>query len=127
MWGGMGAKGEIEMLIFSLKKQWYEKILRGEKTIEYREVKPYWNKRLNTEFNSYSLPLPKTGVAWRYEDWPQPHAAILRLGYTKRHMTAQITKLEVVDGKYTDLAIDKPVYAIHLADIREAGNEQDVR
>lgn len=109
------------MLMFILKKEWYEKIKSGEKTIEYREVKPYWNKRLNTEFNSYSLPLPKTGVAWRYEDWPQPHTAILRLGYTKRHMAARITKLEVVNGKDTDLAKNKQVYAIHLAALREIG------
>ena len=33
------------MLIFPLKKEWYEKIKSGEKTIEYREVKPYWSKR----------------------------------------------------------------------------------
>ena len=30
-----------KMLIFSLKKQRYEKIKSGEKTVEYREVKPY--------------------------------------------------------------------------------------
>lgn len=34
------------MLIFPLKKEWYEKIKRGEKTIEYREVKDYWTIRL---------------------------------------------------------------------------------
>lgn len=34
------------MLIFPLKKEWYEKIKSGEKTIEYREVKPYWTKRI---------------------------------------------------------------------------------
>lgn len=33
------------MLIFSLKKEWYEKIKSGEKTIEYRAVKDYWNKK----------------------------------------------------------------------------------
>ena len=44
---------------------------------------------------------------------------ILRLGYTKRQMTADITKIEVVDGKDTDLCVDKPVYAIHLANVRE--------
>ena len=37
------------MLIFSLKKSWYEKIKSGEKTIEYREVKPYWTKRFYNE------------------------------------------------------------------------------
>ena len=33
------------MLIFPLKKQWYDKIKSGEKKIEYREVKPYWSGR----------------------------------------------------------------------------------
>jgi ASC-1-like (ASCH) protein len=37
------------MLIFPLKKEWFDKIKSGEKTIEYREVKPYWSKRLYTE------------------------------------------------------------------------------
>ncbi len=34
------------MLIFTLKKEWYEKIKSGEKTVEYREVKDYWTTRL---------------------------------------------------------------------------------
>lgn len=29
------------MLTFNLKKEWFEKIKSGEKTHEYREVKPY--------------------------------------------------------------------------------------
>ncbi len=43
----------------------------------------------------------------------------LRLGYTNKYMTANITKIEVVDGKDTDLHIDKPVYAIHLGNVKE--------
>lgn len=44
----------------------------------------------------------------------------LQLGYNpKTRLKAIITKIEVVDGKDTDLHIDKPVYAIHLADVRE--------
>ena len=34
------------MLVFNLKKEWFEKIKSGKKTIEYREVKPYWTSRL---------------------------------------------------------------------------------
>lgn len=34
------------MLTFNLKKEWFEKIKSGEKTHEYREVKPYWVNRL---------------------------------------------------------------------------------
>jgi hypothetical protein len=39
------------MLIFPLKKEWYEKIKSGEKTIEYREVKVYWSKRIYSELS----------------------------------------------------------------------------
>ena len=30
-----------------LKKCWFDKIVSGEKTSEYRECSPYWNKRLS--------------------------------------------------------------------------------
>lgn len=88
------------MLIFPLKKEWYEKIKNGEKTIEYREVKPYWETRFKNEFMN------------RAEALNCP--CILRLGYTKKYMTAQIVGIEIVNGKDTDLNIDKPVYAIHF-------------
>lgn len=34
-------------------------------------------------------------------------------------MTAYISLIEIIDGKDTDLHIDKPVYAIHLANVKE--------
>lgn len=37
-------------LILTLKKQWFDKILSGEKTEEYREMKPYWEKRFENYF-----------------------------------------------------------------------------
>lgn len=39
-------------LNLTLKKKWFDMILSGEKKEEYREVKPYWNKRL-LSFMSY--------------------------------------------------------------------------
>ena len=122
------------MLIFPLKKEWFDKIKSGEKTIEYREVKPYWNLRINKEFNIYQLSRDKLfknkcairglGLFTDFEyglkvaNHPLPKCK-LRLGYTNRYMTANITKIEIVDGKNTDLHIDKPVYAIHLTQVRE--------
>ena len=38
-------------LILSVKKFWFDEIKTGKKTIEYREVKPYWTKRLNKKFD----------------------------------------------------------------------------
>lgn len=40
-------------MIFPLKKEWYEKIKSGEKTIEYREVKDYWNKKFRHKVCSF--------------------------------------------------------------------------
>lgn len=36
----------VKVLHLVLKKKWYEMQERGEKTEEYREMKPYWCKRL---------------------------------------------------------------------------------
>lgn len=108
------------MLIFPLKKEWYEKIKSGEKTVEYREVKPYWNHRIKKEIQR---------VYDNYRFFNEEGAWIdfcnilldckLRFGYTNRYMTAKITTIKIVDGKDTDLHIDKPVYAIHLTDVKE--------
>jgi len=35
----------MKILHLTLKKKWFDLILSGEKTIEYRERKPYWNRR----------------------------------------------------------------------------------
>lgn len=109
------------MLIFPLKKQWYEKIKSGEKTIEYREVKDYWTKRLrnaNCESNRGDIELLFEKKIACLSPFIKP-ICWLRLGYTNKYMIAKITKIEVADGKYTDLHINKPVYAIHLRDVKE--------
>lgn len=36
----------MKILNLVLKGHWYDMIERGEKTEEYREIKPYWEKRL---------------------------------------------------------------------------------
>lgn len=117
------------MLIFPLKKEWYEKIKRGEKTIEYREVKPYWTKRINKYKDWWSQFLPPKDRSVFCASFPtvfhsrtnpgENAQCLLRCGYTYQCTLANITKIEIVDGKDTDLHIDKPVYAIHLANVQE--------
>lgn len=135
------------MLIFPLKKEWYKKIKLGEKTIEYREAKPYWTKRLYSEtkkqfYAEYGskglivIPEYRTFVKMLEEEKclfgdgtePKPVSWIckLTLGYTGKYMLAVITKIELVNGKDTDLAIDTPVYAIHLSDVREIEQNESV-
>lgn len=81
-----------------LKHEWFEKMIRGEKTIEYREVKQYWDVRLNKPLRTI----------------------IFREGYRKnaRQIEADILKIEIVPGSNTDLHCNRMVYAIHLKNIR---------
>lgn len=46
----------MEILHLTLKKKWFDMIASGEKTEEYREVKPYWVNRLTWhEFHGMNL------------------------------------------------------------------------
>lgn len=40
-------------LHLNLKKKWFDMILSGEKKEEYREIKPYWEKRFCFAYCSY--------------------------------------------------------------------------
>lgn len=39
------------MLVLPIKKKWFDMILSGEKKEEYREIKPYYDSRLNKKVN----------------------------------------------------------------------------
>lgn len=43
----------MQTLSLVLKKKWYDMIASGEKTEEYREIKPYWITRLLYEHSIY--------------------------------------------------------------------------
>ena len=91
-------------LRFALKKEWFEKIKNGEKTVEYREIKPHWDKRFRNLYHFNNL--------------PESNQCIFSLGYTKEKLIADIRKIEIVSGENTDLHIRKNVYAIHLENVR---------
>lgn len=80
-------------------------------------MNPYWTKRLRNGTRD-NFDITSIGDFYKFNLIFLPKC-IFRLGYTKRQMIADITKIDVVDGKDTDLHVDKPVYAIHLESIRE--------
>lgn len=43
------------MLILPIKKKWFDMIKSGEKKEEYREIKPYYNKRLGNYFIKHTI------------------------------------------------------------------------
>lgn len=96
----------MKILDLPLKKEWYDMIESGIKTEEYREVKPYWSKRL--AHCGHDLRLCKTaikcGICTRleYSGWENnfdyTHVRF-RYGYTKRTMLREIESISIGYGK----------------------------
>lgn len=38
----------MDTITTTLKREWFAKIAKGSKRIEYRDIKPYWTSRLRT-------------------------------------------------------------------------------
>ena len=117
-------------LYLPLKKKWYEMIECGYKTEEYREIKPYWIKRLfkcaRTSFcaidditdeiaNLYCTNPEKInqGLAFRGLA-PAFDTVRFSLGYTQRTMTFKVTYCYVGRGKAHWGAPNNKVFVIGL-------------
>lgn len=86
------------ILHLPLKSEWYNLIESGIKTEEYREIKPYWIKRLcisDSNFKHYDK------VKFSY-------------GYTKKTMTFLIEKISKGKGRKEWGAMDDEVFIITL-------------
>ncbi len=100
------------MLIFNVKKEWFEKIKSGEKTHVYIEVKPYLINRL------------KLAMKILYEFGEKCYPCEIRLGCPKgtdynKIIDAKILSIKIINGKNTDLKIDKDVYDIEFELIKD--------
>jgi hypothetical protein len=47
----------VDVITTTLKRQWFAKIVAGTKRIEYREIKPYWTRRLRKVRTPFKLVL----------------------------------------------------------------------
>ena len=105
-----------EMLTFNLNKKWFDKIKSGEKTHEYREVKPYWSRRIDNFLKQY-----------QYLDEDDEYSAIIFddlhcefvCGYAAKndrtkHLKAKILSITIKNGLDTDLKIDTDVFDIEF-------------
>lgn len=85
----------MKILHLPVMAKWYEMIESGEKPEEYRENKPYWQKRL---------------LSAKYD------AVEFRYGYTPRTMTFLINKIRLGRGKKEWGAGDDEVFIIELGE-----------
>ena len=96
-----------KILHLTLKKKWFDLIAQEKKKIEYREIKPYWNKRLTDEIPNNDLILRKQFDEIHFKN-----------GYSK---DAPFMRVEWL-GMGTDIFEEKDCYAIHLGKILEIKN-----
>lgn len=98
----------MKALTLSLKKKWFDMIASGEKKEEYREVSPYWIKRLlrcgilcngNCVFTG-KIVCP----ACRHLKYASFDTVVFTLGYPKkddmtRRIAFKIEDIEISEGK----------------------------
>lgn len=99
----------MKTLDLVLKGEWYDMIESGVKTEEYRQVKPYWCKRLTglARCCRYSLPSSEegqricqmSGLACHSGNEIQYDKVRFRRGYTKQNMTFAIDSMRLGYGK----------------------------
>lgn len=90
----------MKLLHLTLKKQWFDMIASGEKKEEYRQIKPYWERRLIDN---------------------DAEAIHFRNGYSKGApaMIVQLKNIGVGLGNPHWGAPAKPVYVLELGEILE--------
>ena len=82
-----------------LKKRWFDLIASGEKKEEYREIKPYWGKRLTDLPNGHYLFSHRYGYQkFHFKDIT---SVTFYLGYQKDRpsMTFKVDGIEIGKGK----------------------------
>lgn len=115
----------MKILELPLKKEWYNMIESGEKREEYREIKPYWMKRLcwDADFNEpvssddceYLCSHIDSAVNMFYGGWePKDYSHVrFRYGYTKRKMLYKIDEIIIGRGNPNwGAPTDKDVFII---------------
>lgn len=106
------------MLIFNLKKEWFEKIKSGEKTHEYREVKPYWVTRIKNKLNFLWCDIDEMKCGGIFYPFINTRI-VFRCGYNGEKLKAKVKSITIKDGLNTDLKIDKPVFDIEFELIKD--------
>ena len=91
----------MKVLHLTVHKQWFDMIASGEKTEEYRKIKPHWDSRLNKDYD-----------AVRFTN-----------GYGKHRPTMLLKLKSISTGKGNPewgAPVDKTVYIIKLGNMMEA-------
>ena len=72
-----------KVLTLTVSKQWFDKIVSGEKTEEYRDIKPYWIQRLTIGYFEVAMDLTLSDILYVKASYrPYTHVLFIN-GYRK--------------------------------------------
>jgi len=94
----------MRVLKVTIGRKLFEQVLAGNKTEEYRDIKPYWTNRLRCLYSG--------------ADSRTPMAMIMTNGYSERSRWLKVELLGVSLGARNGV----PVYILKLGAILDAGN-----
>lgn len=112
------------MLTLPIKRKWYQMILSGEKTEEYRVIKPYWTTRIENAFG-VAVVNDERIVPWAvlHRDGTPPEQKIrFRCGYQKQaHSAVAKVSLKIGPGR-PEWGAEPGVkyYVFEILEVREA-------
>lgn len=111
------------ILHLPLKSEWYNLIESGTKTEEYREIKPYWIKRLCTKetiskLNVDSISNDRKALMTLYGmniiQFKNFNKVKFTYGYTKKSMTFEVINITIGKGRKEWGAMDDLLFIIKL-------------
>ena len=78
-------------MVLTLKKQWFDMILSGVKKEEYRDIKPYWEKRFLRYFGQhYDFSTKVPTVVWNRQE----RTIVFRNGYGFDKLKFRVMEVE---------------------------------
>lgn len=109
----------MNILDLPLMAVWYIMIESGKKTEEYRELKPYWIKRLchtkgKCDWGGYC---EMSSVCGKTKDVTSKYTHVrFRYGYTKRTMLFRLNNVSIGKGRLKWGAPDNDVFILKLGE-----------
>ena len=104
------------VLDLPLKKEWYDMIESGIKTEEYRDLKPFWVKRIFRCYRNCSSSFDCSRCGFLPVSNVKLEQVCFRYGYTSRHMVFAIESITVGLGNPDWGAPAHPVIIIKLGE-----------
>lgn len=85
----------LSVLHLTLTRKWFDLIRAGKKTVEYRDCKPYWRKRLYHQFPSN----PKVFDEIRFRNGYGNHRPLVVTRHVITYYNHPLDKIELILGR----------------------------